>query len=77
MSVEAAKAFIARCSEASASERANSQRFLSELCDVIGVPRSDPHREKGYGFEYPVTQQHADGMSSQRKQFLARSVLGS
>ena len=65
MSVEAAKAFISRWSEASASERANSQLFLSELCDVIGVPRPDPDREKGYGFEYPVTQRHVDGTSSQ------------
>ena len=65
MSVEAANAFIARWSQASASERANSQLFLSELCDLIGVSHPDPDRENGYGFEYPVTQQYADGTSGQ------------
>src|SRR3954469_18089295 len=33
--------FIARWSAASASERSNSQPFLSELCDLLGVER--PH----------------------------------
>jgi hypothetical protein len=35
MSVEAANAFISRWAKASPSERANSQFFLSELCDVL------------------------------------------
>jgi hypothetical protein len=38
MSVEAANAFISRWSKASPSERANSQLFLSELCDLLAVP---------------------------------------
>ena len=31
-------AFIARWSTPSPSERANSQLFLSELCDLVGIP---------------------------------------
>jgi hypothetical protein len=37
MSSEGAKAFIARWAAASASNRANSQLFLCELCDMLGV----------------------------------------
>src|SRR6266704_7150303 len=64
MSVEAANAFISRWSNASPSERSNSQLFLSELCDLLAVPHPDPSRDSGYGFEYEVTQQHPDGSSS-------------
>ena len=39
---DAANAFISRWSKASPSERANSQLFLSELCDLIGVPHPTP-----------------------------------
>ena len=35
-------AFIARWRAAGAAERANYQLFLTELCDVLGVPRPDP-----------------------------------
>jgi hypothetical protein len=35
MSSELAKVYIARWAMATASERANSQHFLSELCDVM------------------------------------------
>ena len=34
--------FITRWKRSSASERANYALFLSELCDLIGVPRPDP-----------------------------------
>ena len=64
MSVEAANAFISRWSKASPSERANSRLFLSELCDLLGVPNPDPNRNNGYGFEFPVVQSHGDGTSS-------------
>jgi len=37
MSSEGAKVFIARWAVASASERANSQPFLCELCDMLGL----------------------------------------
>lgn len=35
-------AFIARWSHVGAAERANYALFLTELCDVLGVPRPDP-----------------------------------
>jgi hypothetical protein len=51
--------FIHRWSASGAAERANYQRFLSELCDVPNVPRPDPARadDRGnaYVFEKPVT----------------------
>ena len=37
-----AAAFIARWSAAQSAERANYAMFLTELCDVLGVPRPDP-----------------------------------
>ena len=59
MSSELAKPFIARWAAATASERANSQPFLCELCDVLGVARPEPTREGGYAFEFEVTEHHA------------------
>jgi len=38
----AAETFISRWERSSASERANYALFLSELCDLISVPRPDP-----------------------------------
>ena len=34
--------FISRWANSGAAERANYQMFLSELCDLLGVPRPDP-----------------------------------
>ncbi len=59
--------FIAHWSAASASERSNSQRFLIELCDLLEVARPDNHPTNGYFFEYPVTEHHVDGTTSQRR----------
>ena len=56
--------FIAHWSAASPSERANSQPFLLELCDLLAVPRPDPHPANGYFFEFPVVEQHPDGTTS-------------
>jgi len=40
------------------AERANYQMFLSDLCDVLGVPRPDPagadHTRNDYVFERAV-----------------------
>jgi hypothetical protein len=47
MGSELAKTFIARWAAATASERANSQPFLCELCDVLEVARPEPTREGG------------------------------
>ena len=57
--------FIAHWSAASPSERANSQPFLLELCDLLDVPRPDAHPANGYFFEFPVTELHPDGTTSE------------
>ena len=64
MSSEGAKAFIARWAAASASERANSQPFLCELCNMLGVATPEPTREAGYAFEYDVIEHHPDGSAT-------------
>ena len=56
--------FIAHWSAASASERANSQPFLLELCDLLGVSRPDPQPDHGYFFEFPIVEHHPDGTTS-------------
>ncbi len=51
--------FITRWSASSAHERANYALFLSELCDLLGVPRPNPavadDRDNAYVFERAVT----------------------
>jgi hypothetical protein len=64
MSSEGAKAFVARWAAATASERANSQPFLCELCDMLEVARPELTRETGYAFEYDVTEHHPDGSTT-------------
>jgi hypothetical protein len=74
MSSEGANAFIARWAAAGASERANSQPFLCELCNMLGVARPEPTREKGYAFEYDVMEHHPDGSTALGLQ--GRAALG-
>jgi hypothetical protein len=54
--------FINRWQDSGASERANYQLFLSELCDVLDVPRPQPakpnNEENAYVFERVVTFPH-------------------
>jgi len=63
-----AASFLIRWSQSGAAERANYQLFLSELCDILGVPRPEPSRpdnaENAYVFERSVTFQHPDGSTS-------------
>jgi len=60
--------FIERWASSGAAERANYQIFLTELCDVIEVPRPEPTRpdedENAYVFEKRVTFNHGDGTTS-------------
>src|SRR5438552_18794519 len=91
MSTDPATAFIARWSTASPSERANSQLFLSELCDLLDVSHPSPARDQGYAFEFEVTQHHPDGTATrgridlykrgcfvlESKQFQAAKCVGS
>ena len=57
--------FITRWSASSAHERANYALFLSELCDLLGVPRPNPavaeDRDNAFVFERAVT--FAEGRS--------------
>jgi hypothetical protein len=61
-------AFIQRWEHSGASERANCQLFLSELCDLFDLPRPDPAQpetaENAYVFERAVTFQNTDGTTS-------------
>jgi hypothetical protein len=60
--------FINRWEASGAAERANYQLFLSELCDVLAVPRPDPNTAGStanhYVFERNVTIRHPNGESS-------------
>ena len=61
-------AFITRWETSGAAERANYQMFLSELCDIIGVPRPDPTSpdpaKNLYVFDRAITRTHLDGSST-------------
>lgn len=59
------EAFIARWRAANGSERANYQLFLTELCELLDLPRpepaSDDTRDNAYVFERRVDIHHPDG----------------
>jgi len=61
-------AFIFRWQTSGAAERANYQMFLSELCDVIDVPRPDPTAADTarnlYVFDRAITRAHPDGSTT-------------
>lgn len=59
--------FIERWRESGGSEQANSQMFLSELCDLLDVAHPDPaepYSEGEYVFERRVMFHHGDGTTS-------------
>jgi hypothetical protein len=60
--------FVQRWKRSAASERANYQMFLVELCDALGLPHPDPatgERESdGYVFERAVQFRNPDGSTS-------------
>lgn len=60
--------FITRWEKSGASERANYQLFLSELCDFLGVERPEPAQSidhlNTYVFDKPVTFHNPDGTTS-------------
>lgn len=66
--LDSVQAFVARWENSGAAERANYQLFLSELCDLLGVPRPDPATadtsQNAYVFERAVTFHHGDGSTS-------------
>ena len=60
------EAFITRwTAREGGAERANYQMFLSELCDVLGVPRPDPagseREHNDYVFERAVRPRESEG----------------
>lgn len=62
------ESFLARWEASGASERANYQLFLAELCDQLGVDRPEPSQpdetSNRYVFEKAVTFAHGDGSTS-------------
>ena len=60
--------FISDWQKSGAAERANYALFLTELCDLLGVPHPEPTQPddtaNAYVFERSVTFQHLDGASS-------------
>lgn len=62
------EAFIERWAAASGGERSNYQLFLTELCDIIGVDKSDPSVEdnsrNAYVFERSVEAKRLEGKST-------------
>ncbi|HKK19122.1 MAG TPA: type IIL restriction-modification enzyme MmeI, partial [Opitutales bacterium] len=62
---EPVDAFISRWQQAEASERANYQMFLTELCDLLELPHPDPagsdNEFNKYVFDRAITRQKPDG----------------
>ncbi len=60
--------FLAKWAHSEAQERANKDSFLSDLCDVLGVPRPDPAgpdpERNRYVFERAVALSHEDGVET-------------
>ena len=58
-------AFIKRWSPTGGGERSNCQMFLTELCDLLDVPRPDPFveikSENAYVFERQIRARRIDG----------------
>lgn len=63
-------AFIARWEKSGGAERSNTQSFLNELCDLLGLAHPDPVAEANhlndYVYERSVTRNHSDGHTSTR-----------
>ena len=61
------ESFITRWENSGAAERANYQMFLSELCDILEVPRPDPispdPAKNLYVFDRAITRVNPDGSS--------------
>ena len=64
-----ASAFITRWKKASGSELANAQLFVTELCELLALPRPEPAsddvRDNAYVFERRVQLKHGDGSESE------------
>lgn len=60
--------FLARWQSAGGSERANYQLFITELCELLDLPKPEPAqdnaRDNAYVFERRVVFRHGDGSTS-------------
>ncbi|MEX1115231.1 MAG: DNA methyltransferase [Akkermansiaceae bacterium] len=67
MPPDAIESFISRWENSGAAERANYQMFLSELCDIIEIPRPDPTSpdpaKNLYVFDRAITRVNPDSSS--------------
>ena len=63
---ERAEKFIQRWEISTASERATSQSFIIELCELLDVPRPHATADRDYMFERALKEAHADGQESDR-----------
>jgi len=67
MPPDAIDSFITRWENSGAAERANYQMFLSELCDILEVPRPDPTSpdpaKNLHVFDRAITRVNPDGSS--------------
>jgi len=68
LSTDPIEFFISKWQASEASERANYQMFLTELCDVIGVPHPNPsgsdNEFNSYVFDRSITRKKHDGSST-------------
>ena len=71
MTAEQISQFIDRWKKSGGAERANYQLFLTELCDVLEVPRPEPtvddDAENAYVFEKNVVFDNGDGSTSTKR----------
>ena len=71
MTAEKISQFIDRWKKSGGAERANYQLFLSELCDVLEVPRPEPtvedEAENEYVFEKNVVFDNGDSTTSTKR----------
>jgi hypothetical protein len=63
---ERVEKFIERWAISTASERATSQSFIIELCELLEVPRPHATADRDYMFERALKEAHADGQESDR-----------
>lgn len=63
--------FIQRWNKATGSELANAQLFVTELCELLELPRPDPAtgvaQDDAYVFERRAQHQHGDGSENERR----------
>ena len=57
-------AFIERWQGVTASKLSTAQSFVTQLCELLGVPAPHPTPEQNYMFERPITFSHGDGSTS-------------